>query len=130
MAKISTVLLLLLYSSFAASANIDKTSPALRKRLFGKSAKSAKFAKNGKSAKSEKSAKSTKSSNILGKADPNTPIKELTKDASELASDLRVMLKMGKNFNQGDDCSMAEWGLCYTQTLTLEYSGDDYYSDE
>ena len=123
MVKISTVLLLLLDSSLGASANIDKTSPVLREKLFGKSAKGAKFAKNGKSAKSGKYAKSTKSSNILGKVDPNTPIKELTKDASELASDLRVMLEMGKNFDHGADCNMAEWGLYYTYTLTLEYSG-------
>ena len=65
MAKISPALLLLLGPSLAAYANIDKTSPTLRKRLLGKSAKSAKFAKNGKSAKSAKSAKSTKSSNIF-----------------------------------------------------------------
>eukprot|EP00580_Thalassiosira_gravida_P009129 CAMPEP_0201628794 /NCGR_PEP_ID=MMETSP0493-20130528/3655_1 /ASSEMBLY_ACC=CAM_ASM_000838 /TAXON_ID=420259 /ORGANISM="Thalassiosira gravida, Strain GMp14c1" /LENGTH=816 /DNA_ID=CAMNT_0048099649 /DNA_START=1 /DNA_END=2451 /DNA_ORIENTATION=- len=36
---------------------------------------------------------------------------------------------MGKNFGHDADCSMADWGLCYTQTLTLEYLGDGDYSD-
>jgi hexosaminidase len=50
--------------------------------------------------------------------------------ASELASDLRVTLEMGKNFGHDADCSMADWGLCYTQTLKIEYLGDGDYSNK
>lgn len=48
-------------------------------------------------------------------------------NASKLASDLRVMINMEQNFDHGADCSMGDWGLCYTKTLTLEYIGEENY---
>ncbi|KAL7552772.1 hypothetical protein ACHAWF_018597 [Thalassiosira exigua] len=48
-------------------------------------------------------------------------------NASKLASKLRVYIEMGKNFDHGVDCPMADWNICYTQTLTLEYTGEDEY---
>ena len=53
-----------------------------------------------------------------------------TNMASKLASDLRVMVKMEKNFENDADCSMAEWNLCYTRTLMLDYSGDVDYTNK
>ena len=47
--------------------------------------------------------------------------------ASELAPDLQVMIDMGKNFDHNADCSLGDWGLCYTQALTIEYTGKEYY---
>ncbi len=49
--------------------------------------------------------------------------------ASELASNLRVMIEMGDNFDHGIDCSMAEWSLCYTRTINLEYLGEEDYTN-
>ena len=50
-----------------------------------------------------------------------------TKYASELATNLRVLISMGKNFDHAADCSMAEWGICHTQTLIIDYLGDEDY---
>lgn len=51
-------------------------------------------------------------------------------NAKKLASNLRIAIIMGENFNHTADCSRADGGVCYTQTLTLEYTGDEHYSDK
>lgn len=34
---------------------------------------------------------------------------------------------MNKNFDHDVDCTLGDWGLCYTKTLTIDYAGDlDY----
>ena len=48
-------------------------------------------------------------------------------NASKLATNLRVMIEMRKNFNHSADCSMGDWGLCHTQDLTLVYTGESDY---
>lgn len=53
-----------------------------------------------------------------------------TNNALELASNLHVTVSMGKNFEHGADCSRGDWGLCYTQEVMVEYTGDDDYVDE
>jgi hypothetical protein len=50
--------------------------------------------------------------------------------AMELASNLHVMMQMQENFNHDADCSMADWTLCYTQHLLLDYWGDGDYMDK
>ena len=50
--------------------------------------------------------------------------------ASKLASDLHVMIDMENNFDHSADCSMADWGLCHTQTLMLDYTGVEDYLDK
>jgi len=49
--------------------------------------------------------------------------------ALELASTLHVMMEMQENFNHDADCSMADWNLCYTQNLSLDYWGSEDYLD-
>ena len=34
---------------------------------------------------------------------------------------------MERNFDHFADCSMGDWGLCHTQTLVLEYIGEEDY---
>jgi len=122
------LLALLSITSVPVSANVEveasaansNSHPALRKRVLH-DAKAGKEAKVGKSSKSSKSAKMGKSS-----SPPPGPYRS----ASKLASGLRVMIEQDKNFDHDDvDCSMAEWGLCYTQNLMLDYSGHDDYMD-
>lgn len=60
----------------------------------------------------------------LGSVEPSTDY------AFELASNLRVIVEMEKNFDHGVDCSMGDWGFCFTQTLMLDYLGDDNYVDK
>ena len=50
--------------------------------------------------------------------------------AMELASNLYVMMEMQENFNHDADCSMADWTLCYTQNLLLDYWGDGDYMNK
>ena len=50
--------------------------------------------------------------------------------AAKLASKLHIMINMGENFDHSADCSMADWGLCHTQDLILEYQGADDYLDK
>jgi hypothetical protein len=49
--------------------------------------------------------------------------------ARALASNLHLMMEMQENFNHDADCSMADWTLCYTQNLLLDYWGNEDYSD-
>ena len=49
--------------------------------------------------------------------------------ARELASNLHVMMEMQENFNHDADCSFADWTLCHTQNLILDYWGNEDYSD-
>ena len=51
-------------------------------------------------------------------------------NAAKLASELYVMVDMGENFDHGGDCSLADWGLCHTQDLVLEYQGEEDYLDK
>lgn len=54
-------------------------------------------------------------------------------NALRLASDLRVEIEMGDNFDHDGgvvDCSLGDWGLCYTKTVVLEYGGGSNYFDE
>ena len=48
-------------------------------------------------------------------------------NALKLASDLSVMVDMGKNFDHDADCSMGDWGLCYTQSVMIDYRGTENY---
>jgi hypothetical protein len=50
--------------------------------------------------------------------------------AVQLASSLRVMVEMGENFDHGVDCSLGDWGLCYTKTLMVDYLGDADYAEK
>jgi hypothetical protein len=50
--------------------------------------------------------------------------------AVQLASSLRVMVEMGENFDHGVDCSLGDWGLCYTKTLMVDYLGDANYAEK
>jgi len=50
--------------------------------------------------------------------------------ALELASNLRISVEMGDNFDHSADCSMGDWGLCHVQDLIVEYTGDEEYSNE
>ena len=65
-----------------------------------------------------------------GPEDGAYAVTDSTDYASELASNLHVMVDMGANFDHPEDCSLGDWGLCYTQTLTLEYTGATAYLDE
>ena len=47
--------------------------------------------------------------------------------ALELASSVRVMIQMEDNFDHGVDCSLGDWGLCYTKTLMIDYLSDTGY---
>jgi len=48
-------------------------------------------------------------------------------NALKLASDLSVMVDMGKNFDHGTVCSMGDCGLCYTQSVMIDYRGAENY---
>jgi hypothetical protein len=50
--------------------------------------------------------------------------------AAQLASSLRVMVEMGENFDHGVDCSLGDWGLCYTKTLMVDYLSDANYTEK
>ena len=47
--------------------------------------------------------------------------------ALELASSVRIMIQMGDNFDHGVDCSLGDWGLCYTKTLMIDYLSETEY---
>ena len=50
--------------------------------------------------------------------------------ALELADKLQIHIEMNENFDHGVDCSLADWQLCYTKTLMIEYIGDEDYTDK
>ena len=50
-------------------------------------------------------------------------------NASKLASNLQVTINMEENFDHSVDCSMGDWGLCHTQTLMLDYLGEEDWLD-
>lgn len=61
----------------------------------------------------------------------NSPTANISSNnAIKLASNLHVMMQMQENFNHDADCSMADWTLCYTQNLLLDYWGDGDYMDK
>ena len=47
--------------------------------------------------------------------------------ALELASSVRIMIQMEDNFDHGVDCSLGDWGLCYTKTVMIDYLSDTGY---
>ena len=49
--------------------------------------------------------------------------------ASELASKLKITIQMEKNYDHGVDCSLGDWGLCYTKTLIIDYVGQADYNE-
>lgn len=48
--------------------------------------------------------------------------------AADLASKLMLTIQMKQNFDHGVDCSLADWSLCYTKTLIVDYFGDAAYT--
>lgn len=50
--------------------------------------------------------------------------------ALELADKLQIHIEMNENFDHGVDCSLADWQLCYTKTLMIDYLGDEDYTDK
>ena len=54
-----------------------------------------------------------------------------TNYARELASNLHITVEMQDNYNHGVNCTlaMADWSLCYTKNVLLDYWGDEDYSD-
>lgn len=127
--NLSAALLLLLGTAnkLAYASNNDAYPTAsLRKRRLG--------SKGGKSSKSSKGSKSSKSSSKAAKMlKPNNQGQMLQPNqakAVRLASNLRVMNRQEANFDHDADCSMADWSLCYMQTLTLEYTGEEDFRDK
>ena len=60
-------------------------------------------------------------------SDVDIGAEETTGYATDLASKLEVNIEMNKNFDHDVDCTLGDWGLCYTKTLTIDYAGDlDY----
>jgi hypothetical protein len=53
-----------------------------------------------------------------------------TQYAVDLASKLILTIQMEKNFDHGVDCSLGDWGLCYTKTVIVDYLGDAAYADK
>eukprot|EP00956_Cyclotella_meneghiniana_P006612 scaffold8745_cov32-Cyclotella_meneghiniana.AAC.2 len=58
-----------------------------------------------------------------------TTTNENTQYANELAKNLKVTIEMEKNFDHGVDCSLGDWGLCYTKNVIIDYFGDLDYSN-
>eukprot|EP00986_Skeletonema_menzelii_P012608 scaffold6997_cov151-Skeletonema_menzelii.AAC.1 len=52
--------------------------------------------------------------------------------AAELADNLSLRIEMAGNFGHDVDCAShkADWGLCYSQFFTFEYSGSKAYNDK
>ncbi len=50
--------------------------------------------------------------------------------ATKLASGLKITIEMDKNFDHNVNCSLGDWGLCYTKTVIIDYVGDDDYHDK
>lgn len=70
-------------------------------------------------------------STSLGSADQeSTDTVSASNLAFDLASSMRVMIQMDKNFDHGIDCSLGDWGLCYTKTLMIDYLGDADYGNK
>eukprot|EP00956_Cyclotella_meneghiniana_P031677 scaffold83858_cov54-Cyclotella_meneghiniana.AAC.1 len=58
-----------------------------------------------------------------------TTLNENTQYANDLAKNLKVTIEMEKNFDHGVDCSLGDWGLCYTKNVIIDYFGDLDYSN-
>jgi hypothetical protein len=70
-------------------------------------------------------------STSLGSADQeSTDTVSASNLAFDLASSMRVMIQMDKNFDHGIDCSLGDWGLCYTKTLMIDYLGGADYGNK
>lgn len=52
------------------------------------------------------------------------------KRATQLASRLKIMIEMDKNFDHNVNCSLGDWGLCYTKTVVIDYLGTEDYLDK
>ena len=46
-----------------------------------------------------------------------------------LANSLRIMVQMDKNYDHGVDCSLGDWGLCYTKTVMIDYLSEENYTN-
>ena len=62
-------------------------------------------------------------------ANPTT-FNDDTQYANELASKIKITIEMEKNFDHGVDCSLGDWGLCYTKNVIIDYFGDVDYSNK
>ncbi|KAL9180069.1 hypothetical protein ACHAXT_008039, partial [Thalassiosira profunda] len=85
---------------------------------------------SGEAGAAAESTSGTAGVSASGPEDETYAVTDSTDYASELASNLRVMVDMGAKYDHGEDCSLGDWGLCYTQTLTLEYTGASSYLDK
>ena len=101
----------------SSSASGESVSAATATSASGSRSKAGSSSRRTPSSTSASGSKSTKA--------------PLPSAAAHLARDLRVRLRQEANFDHGIDCAalMAEWGLCYSQTLSLEYLGDTDYVD-
>jgi hypothetical protein len=49
--------------------------------------------------------------------------------ATDLSSRITITIQMEKNFDHGVECSLGDWGLCYTKTVVIDYLGDADYTN-
>jgi hypothetical protein len=63
-------------------------------------------------------------------ATSNPALYEDNEHAAKFASALKISIEMDKNFDHNANCSLGDWGLCYTKTVVIDYLGDEDYQDK